>query len=140
MGRILAIDYGTKRVGLAVTDENQLIATGLDTVHSADVINYLIKYSECEPVECFVVGYPLQMNNTESQSVKYIKSFIIKLKKTFPDTPVETMDERFTSKMATQAILLSGVNRKKRQDKKLVDMVSAVLILQSYLDFKSKIR
>ena len=136
MPRILAIDYGTKRVGLAVTDPNQIIATGLDTVHSTEIINYLKKYLETESVECFVIGEPRQMNYTESRSAVEIEKFIIALKKNFPLIPVERMDERFTSLMAQQAILASGVKKKERQNKALVDMTSAVIILQSYMNRK----
>jgi len=136
MPRILAIDYGTKRVGLAVTDPNQIIATGLTTVHSAEVIAYLKKYVADEPVECFVVGEPRQMDYTESLSAKEIEKFIIALKKNFPLIPVERMDERFTSKMAQASILASGAKKKERQNKALVDMTSAIIILQSYMNRK----
>jgi len=136
MPRILAIDYGTKRVGLAVTDPNQIIATGLDTVHASEIIAYLKKYLTSESVECFVVGEPRQMNYTESQSAAEIEKFIIALKKNFPLIPVERTDERFTSKMAQQAILASGVKKKERQNKGLVDMTSAVILLQSYMSRK----
>ena len=136
MPRILAIDYGTKRVGLAVTDTNQIIATGLDTVHSREVIDYLKNYLSREPVECFVVGRPVQMNNTASQVTGEIEKFINALKKNFPLIPVERVDERFTSRMAQQALLASGVKKMERQNKALVDMTSAVLILQSFMDKK----
>ena len=136
MPRILAIDYGTKRVGLAVTDPNQIIATGLTTVHSTEVIAYLKKYLAAEPVECFVVGEPRQMDYTVSLSSVEIEKFIITLKKNFPLIPVERMDERFTSKMAQESILASGVKKKGRQDKALVDMTSATIILQSYMNRK----
>jgi putative pre-16S rRNA nuclease len=136
MPRILAIDYGTKRVGLAVTDPNQIIATGLTTVHSAEVIAYLKKYLAIEPVECFVVGEPRQMDYTASQSTGEIEKFIVALKKNFPLIPVERIDERFTSKMAQQSILASGARKKERQNKALVDMTSAIIILQSYMNRK----
>ncbi|NOZ47834.1 MAG: Holliday junction resolvase RuvX, partial [Chlorobi bacterium] len=134
MGRILAIDYGQKRVGLAVTDELKLIATKLTTVHSKDIIAFLKNYISSENVEIFVVGLPRQMNGKLSESVKYIDPFIKKLQHEFPSIPIERIDERFTSKIATQAILNSGAKKKKRQDKALVDTVSATIILQSYLD------
>ncbi|MBN1339544.1 MAG: Holliday junction resolvase RuvX [Bacteroidales bacterium] len=134
MGRIIAIDYGTKRTGLAVTDGQQIIATALDTVRSVDLLTYLKKYCAEENVESFVVGLPKQMNNTASETVKYVRTFIGKLEKEFPGMKVDTEDERFTSKIASQAILASGAKKSKRQDKSLVDKVSAVLILQSYLE------
>ncbi len=134
MGRILAIDYGQKRVGLAVTDELRIIAGALATVHSQDVITFLKDYVSAEKVDCFVVGYPLNMQNQLSDSARFIEPFVKHLQRTFPHIPVERMDERFTSKMATAAILESGAKKKTRQDKSLVDKVSAVIILQSYLE------
>jgi len=134
MGRILAVDYGSKRVGLAVTDELQLIANPLTTVHSKDIFTFLKAYMLREPVDCIVVGEPRQMNNKPSESVLVIESFVKHLHKEFPDIPVERVDERFTSKMATDSIRESGVNRKRRQDKALVDTVSATLILQSFME------
>jgi putative holliday junction resolvase len=136
MPRILAIDYGTKRVGLAVTDENKIIARGLDTVHSKDVIDYLKAYLAKEAVECFVVGHPLQMSGKESQIKPQLDAFLVKLKKAFPDIPVERHDERFTSMMASRALLESGLKKKDRQNKELVDMTSAVIILQSFMERK----
>ena len=136
MARVLAIDYGQKRVGLAVTDSMQMIATALTTVHSKDVLTYLKSYIDKEDVESFVVGLPLQMNNTPSESSKFVEPFVKQLKKLFPDKPVYRIDERFTSKMATQTIFDSGVNKKTRQDKALVDTVSAVIILQTFLESK----
>ena len=137
MGRILAIDYGQKRVGLAVTDELRMIAGALASVHSKDVIAYLKEYVARENVDCFVVGYPLTLQNKLSESARFTEPFVKHLQKTFPNIPVERMDERFTSKMATAAILESGVRKKVRQDKALVDKVSAVIILQSYLNMIS---
>jgi len=134
MGRILAIDYGQKRVGLAVTDELRIITTALTTVHSKDVIRFLKDYLQTEKVDCFVVGEPRQMNNTISDSAKFIEPFVKKLKKEFPDIPVERYDERFTSKIAAQTMVSAGLKKKDRQNKALIDKVSAVLILQSYLD------
>lgn len=134
MGRILAIDYGQKRVGLAVTDELRIIATALTTVHSKDVIRFLKDYLQTEKVDCFVVGEPRQMNNTISDSAKFIEPFVKKLKKEFPDISVERYDERFTSKIAAQTMVSAGLKKKDRQNKALIDKVSAVLILQSYLD------
>ncbi len=137
MGRILAIDYGQKRVGLAVTDQLQLIATSLDTVHSKDIISYLKEYIKKEIVDCFVVGEPKQMNNQASESAKYIIPFINLLKKEFPTIPIERCDERFTSMIATQAILMSGAKKKDRQNKSLVDTVSATLILQTFMETRA---
>ncbi len=137
MGRIIAIDYGRKRVGLAVTDELQIIATALTTVHSKDVFLFLKDYCKNEKVDCFVVGEPRQMNNEASEAAEFIDPFVKKLKKEIPLIPVERYDERFTSKMASQAIMDAGVKKKKRRDKALVDKVSAVLILQSWLLNKS---
>jgi putative Holliday junction resolvase len=134
MGRILAIDYGQKRVGLAVTDEQRILASPLTTVHSKDVIAFLRDYISRENVDLFVVGEPKQMNNQASESVKFIDPFIRLLMKQFPGIPVERIDERFTSLMAKRAILDSGARKKDRQNKALVDTVSAAIILQSYLD------
>ena len=132
--RILAFDYGTKRVGLAVTDPLQLIATALDTVHAKDVLAYVKAYVEREPVSTFVVGEPRQLDGTKSQSAPHVKGFVRTLRRTFPTIPVETIDERFTSKMASASIAQSGMAKKKRQEKGLIDSVSAVFILQSYLE------
>ncbi len=134
MGRILAIDYGKKRVGLAVTDENKIIANGLDTVHSKDVIAYLKNYVSKENVECFVVGEARQMNDEVSESARFIEPFVRLMKKEFPDIPVERADERFTSKMAFQTMLDAGLKKKDRQNKELVDKISATIILQTYLN------
>lgn len=137
MGRIVAIDYGRKRTGIAVTDELQLIATGLTTVLSSHAISFLAKYVATEKVDCFVVGEPRQMNNSPSESVLYIEPFVRLLKKTFPDIPVDRADERFTSRMAVQTMVQAGLKKKDRQNKALVDQVSATIILQSYLEAKN---
>lgn len=137
VGRIIAIDYGRKRTGIATTDELQMFATALQTVPSHQVIGFLKEYSRREKLDCFVVGEPKQMNNEPSESVIYIDPFIKQLKKEFPAIPVERMDERFTSKMASQAILQAGLKKKDRQNKALVDSVSAVIILQSWLEMKN---
>lgn len=136
MGRILAIDYGRKRTGLAVTDTLQLIAGGLSTVPSGEVVAYLANYVKREPVERFVVGLPKQMNNAPSENMQYVEAFVTHLRRTLPDIPVEYYDERFTSVMAHQAMLEGGLKKKKRQDKGLVDEISAVIILQAYLESK----
>ena len=136
MSRIMAIDYGTKRVGLAVTDPQQLIATGLDTVHAKDVFSYLKNYTSKEMVSCFVVGEPKQLSAEDSQVKIHIDRFINRLKKNFPGIPVERYDERFTSRMASKTLLMSGLKKKDRQNKALVDMTSAIIILQSYMGRK----
>ena len=129
----MAFDYGTKRIGIAVTDPLQIIATGLDTIHPKDVIDYLKKYLQVEQVERFIVGEPKQMDNTPSQSAQQVKGFVNLLTKTFPGIPISMLDESFTSKMASAAILASGRNRKDRQDKGLVDTVSATILLQGWM-------
>ena len=133
MARIMAIDYGSKRVGIAVTDALQIIATGLTTVHSKDVISFLQKYFAKEKVECIVVGEPKRLNNEPSDSARFIDPFVMHLKRSFPDIKVERMDERFTSKMAFQTMIDSGLKKKDRQNKELVDEISATIILQSYM-------
>ena len=136
MGRIIAIDYGRKRTGLAVTDTLQMIANGLTTVPSGELTKFLTDYVSREPVERFVVGLPKQMNNELSENMKYVEAFVAHLKRTIPDIPVEYYDERFTSVLAHKAMLDGGLKKKKRQDKGLVDEISAVIILQSYLENK----
>jgi putative holliday junction resolvase len=138
MGRIIAIDWGQKRVGLAVTDELKIIATPLTTVPTGQVTDFLKDYLSKNAVECFVVGEPRQMDNSPSESAKFIEPFIRKLNTDFPEIPVARMDERFTSKMASQAILDSGAKKKVRRDKSLVDTVSATIILQSYLEMHQR--
>ncbi len=137
MGRILAIDYGTKRTGLAVTDEMQIIASGLTTVETKVLVLFLKKYVATENVEKFVVGLPKQMDNTASESEVYIQKFLEQLVKAIPHIPVERVDERFTSKMAFQTMIDSGLKKKQRQNKALIDEISATLILQSYLASQS---
>jgi putative holliday junction resolvase len=135
--RVMAFDYGTKRVGIAVTDPLQIIATGLTTIHPKDIIEFLMKYLLTEQVEKFIVGEPKQMNGTASQSYPHVKGFMTILRKNFPDIPIETLDERFTSKMASAVIAQSGLKKQDRQRKELVDTVSATIILQSYLEKKN---
>lgn len=130
----MAIDVGQKRIGLAVSDPLRMIATGLDTVHVSEVFSYISDYTRNEQVDLFVVGMPLQMNNTPSEAVKYTEPFIKKLEREFPSIPVKIADERFTSKLAGRALIDGGAGRKKRQDKALVDKISAVIILQSFLE------
>jgi len=130
----MAFDYGTKRVGMAVTDPLQLIATALETVHAKDVQDYVKAYVAREDVEVFVVGMPRQLDGSDSESAQHVKGFVRSLRSAFPTIPVETIDERFTSKIASASIAQSGMTKKKRQDKSLIDSVSAVIILQSYLE------
>ncbi len=139
MGRILAIDYGQKRTGIAVTDENQIIANALTTVHTKDIFPYLKSYINNEEVDCIVVGEPKQMNNTKSESSKFIDPFVKKLIKEFPGITIDRFDERFTSKMAKQTIINCGLKKKDRQNKKLVDAISANILLQSFLNSKEGI-
>jgi putative Holliday junction resolvase len=134
MGRIVAVDYGTKRVGLAVTDPLKIIATALDTVHSKDVIAYLKNYNDKEGIELFVVGMPKTLSNEESSNAKFVKDFLNLLKKHFPDKQVVTIDERFTSSIALDTMIQGGMKKKDRQNKENVDKISAVIILQSYLE------
>lgn len=136
MSRILAIDYGRKRTGIAVTDPMQLIANGLTTVATHTVIDFLTSYLQQESVERVIIGLPKQMNNELSESMKYITPFVNRFKKVFPNTPIEFVDERFTSVLAQRSILESGVKKKARQNKALVDEVSATIILQTYLESK----
>jgi len=138
MPRIMAFDYGTKRIGIAVTDPLQIIATGLETVHPKDIVEYLKKYLVKEAVEKFVVGEPKQMDGTPSQSAPMVKGFVTILKKHFPLVPVEMMDERFTSKMASAVIAQGGLKKTDRQDKSRIDTISAIIILQSYLEKNSR--
>ena len=138
MGRIIAIDYGRKRTGLAVTDPLQIIASPLETVASAGLEKFLTDYCDTEIVDEFVVGYPLQMNNKPSESVKYIEPFLRRLKKIFPDKPVHLADERFTSKIALRSMIDGGMKKKERRDKSVVDRVSASIILQSFLEKRQK--
>jgi putative Holliday junction resolvase len=137
MGRIMAIDYGTKRVGLAVTDPLQIIANGLTTVHSSELLVYLSNYFLKEKVDCIVVGEPKRLNNEPSQSAQFVEQFIKEFVKKFPGMPVERVDERFTSKIAQQTMLAGGLKKKARQNKELVDEISATIILQSYMEAKS---
>ena len=137
MGRILAIDYGRKRTGLAVTDTMQIVATGLCTVPSGDLVKYLSDYVQKETVDLFIVGMPKQMNNEDSENMKYVKAFVTHLERVIPNIPVIYYDERFTSVLAHKAMLEGGLKKKKRQDKALVDEISAVIILQSYMESKN---
>ncbi len=133
MSRILALDYGEKRIGIAVTDDMQIIASGLTTVPTAEIFTFLKSYLKKEKVELFLVGEPKQMDNTASESEQFIAPFINKLAKMFGDIPIKRVDERFTSKMAFQTMIDSGLKKKQRQNKALIDEISATIILQSYL-------
>ncbi len=136
LARILAFDYGEKRTGIAVTDELQIIASGLTTVNTKKIFSFLTEYLKTERVELFIVGEPKQLNNTESESEQFIRPFILKLSQTFPKIPIKRVDERFTSKMAFQSMIDSGLKKKQRQNKALVDEISATIILQTYLNQK----
>ena len=134
MGRILAIDYGQKRVGLAVTDELRMIATGLTTVHVKDIWTYLNDYTTKEKVDIIVIGEPKDLMNRPSDSTRFIEPFVKGLTKKYPDIIVKRFDERFTSKMAMDTMIAGGLSKSKRQNKAMVDTISATLILQSYMD------
>lgn len=134
LGRILALDYGKVRTGVAVTDELKLIASGYGTIATKTLFSFLQEYFDKEQVECVVVGLPKQMNGQASESEELILPFLKKFGTTFPNMKVERQDERFTSKMAVRSMVQAGVKKKKRQDKALVDEISATLILQGYLN------
>lgn len=136
MSRILAIDYGTKRVGIAVTDNLQLIANTLATVHAKDVLVFLKEYASKEEIACFVVGKPMRLDGTDSESAVHVEKFVHLLGKTFPNIQIERIDERFTSAIAKRSLLEMGLKKKDRAVKGNVDQVSAVLILQTYLQMK----
>lgn len=134
MGRILAIDYGKKRTGLAVTDPLRIISTALDTVETSLLLNYLKAYLQKEPVDEFVIGMPKTLRNEDSETAPLVRKFIIALKAAFPEKPVHEVDERFTSSMAKQTMLDGGMKKKDRQIKGNVDKISAVIILQSFME------
>lgn len=136
MARILAIDYGMKRTGIATTDEMQMIASGLTTVETPKLMEFLKKYFNDEKVELVIVGEPKQMNYEPSQSAAMIDAFVVKFGKAFPEMKVERIDERFTSKMALSSMIQGGMSKKKRQNKALLDEISATIILQDYLNYK----
>lgn len=139
MARILSIDYGQKRTGIAVTDPLQIIATGVTTVPSKQIFDFLKTYLQTEQVETIVVGLPKQLNNEFSENMKYIEPFVKKLKTIFPDIPIEYFDERFTSTLAHRTMLEGGMKKKDRKNKAKVDEISAVIILQGYLESKKNI-
>ncbi len=136
-GRYMAFDYGTKRIGIAVTDPLRIIATSLITLHPNAILDYLKKYISLEPVSIFVVGEPLQMNGIPSEITPHVIGFMNQLKKNFPEIPIHKLDERFTSKLASKVLIKLGINKKHRQDKGKIDKISATLILQSFLEQES---
>ena len=136
MSRILAIDYGRKRTGLAVSDTMQIIANGLTTVPTHELLDFIAGYVQKEPVERIIIGLPKQMNNEVSENMKYIEPFVRLLKKKIPEMTVEFVDERFTSVLAHRTMLEAGLKKKDRQNKALVDEISATIILQTYLESK----
>ncbi len=140
MGRILAIDYGRKRTGIAVTDPLQIIANGLTTVPTAQLITFLKDYVAKESIDKIIVGLPKQMNNQASDNMTNITPFVASLKKQFPTIPIEYEDERFTSVLAHRAMIDGGLKKKDRQNKALVDEISATIILQSYMEKNNLIR
>jgi putative Holliday junction resolvase len=140
LGRILAVDYGKKRIGLAVTDPLQLIAVTLATVSPDEIFVFLEDYFSREKIDCMVIGYPRQMDNTESETVVYLKPFIKKLRRNFPDLDLQFFDERFTTKIAQQSLVEAGASRKVRRDKSIKDQISAVIILNSFLDYRKNIK
>ena len=136
MGRIIGIDYGTKRIGLAVTDPLQIFASPLDTVGSADFFMFIENYLKKEEIDSFVIGYPVTLNNQPSDSVKSLDPFLKKLKKLYPGKEIHLVDERFTSQMAQRTMIDGGISKTARKDKSLVDRISASIILQSFLDHR----
>ncbi len=136
MARLLAIDYGTKRCGIAVSDPLQIIATGLTTLHSKDILAFLENYFKKESVETIVVGEPKRMSGEATDATVHVENFVKQLRKKFPGMKIARVDERFTSKMAFQTMIDSGLKKKDRQNKALVDEISATIILQSYMEGK----
>ena len=134
MARLLAIDYGKKRTGIAVSDEMQIIAGGLTTVATVDLVDFILDYVKREPVERIVVGLPKQMNNEPSENMRRVEPFVNRLRKLLPDIPVDYHDERFTSVLAQRTIIEAGIKKMARRNKELVDEVSATIILQSYME------
>lgn len=134
MGRLLAIDYGTKRTGIAVTDPLKIIPTGLTTVRTCDLLDYLKEYFQREGVERIIIGFPKQMNDKPSDSMVHIEIFAKKFKTQFPHIPIEFYDERFTSLIAQKSMLEGGMKKKDRQNKAMIDEISAVIILRDYMD------
>ena len=136
MGKALGIDYGTKRTGIAITDAMQIIASGLTTVATHTLDDFISNVVQKEAIECFVVGDPKNLDGTATDSTGHVNGFVKRIKQKYPEIPIHQIDERFTSKIAKQSILASGAKKKVRQNKTLVDQVSATIILQNYLDYK----
>ena len=136
MARVMAFDFGLKRIGVAVTDPLQIIANSLETLPLKEIFNFIKKYCATEEVEAFVVGYPFSHGHSENEITKHIDRFILKLNEFYPDKKVHKIDESFTSKIASRTLFMSGVNKKERQNKKNIDAISANIILQSYLEMK----
>ncbi|NLI36315.1 MAG: Holliday junction resolvase RuvX [Bacteroidales bacterium] len=134
MSRIMAIDYGKKRTGIAVTDPAQIIANGLTTVETNKLLEFIFNYTSKEPVERFVVGKPKQTNNEDSENMNRVQQFVNALRKRYPNIPIEMIDERFTSVLAHRTMIDGGLKKKARQNKALVDEISATIILQSYME------
>lgn len=137
MGKILAIDYGMKRTGIAITDASKIFATGLDTVATNEIYNFIKELLAKEEIECIVVGKPMNLQNLPTDATKPSDTLAKKLGKIYPEIKIERVDERFTSKLAKQAMFAGGMKKKDRRDKKMVDKISATIILQSYLDSQS---
>ena len=133
MARILCIDYGLRRTGVAVTDPLQIIATGLTTVDSKELISFLRKYFQQEQVELMVIGEPKNLDDSDTHATPLVNAIIVKLKKEFPQIPIKTVDERYTSKMAKQAIIEMGMKKKDRRNKRTVDQIAATIMLQEYM-------
>jgi putative Holliday junction resolvase len=138
VARILSIDYGKKRTGLAVTDPLQMIASGLATVSTSELFEYLKNYVAVEEVECIVIGEPRQPNGQPSENLQRVQQFVNRWRKAMPNVPIDYFDERFTSVLAHQAMLDGGLKKKARQDKALVDEISATIILQDYMRWRQK--
>ena len=136
MGKVLGVDYGTKRTGIAITDEMLIIASGLTTISSDKLDQFIFDLIAKENIECFVIGDPKNLDGSSTDSTGHVRGFIKRLKKKYPTIPVHQIDERFTSKIAKETILASGVKKKMRANKALVDKVSAAIILQNYLDYR----
>ena len=138
MAKAIGIDYGKKRIGIAISDSLQIIAFALTTIDTPNIFTFLKDLLEKEEIDCFVVGEPKNLDGTPTDSTVITKEFVAKLSKKYPQIPIERIDERFTSKIAKQSILDAGIKKIKRRDKALVDKVSAAIILQSYLDYKGQ--
>lgn len=137
MNRIIGIDYGKKRIGIAVSDPLGMFASPLETVPSANIVEYLKNYAAKEQISLFVVGYPMNLDNTPAEAARYVDEFLRMLKNKFPEMRVETIDERFTSVLAHRAMIDGGMKKMDRRDKNVVDKISAAIILQAYLDRNS---